>query len=163
MQPVPDFPTVEEWLAMMRADPELAKRHLKHLSLQRTMHGLNAPAHLIFSIEEYALAEERLAHAPMPDPAVPPSDPPTADRYPDEQRWRELLEIEPEQARKHYTALQVQVARYGLMNTPFALQESIDAYRRVAAEQQPAPPETSQPAPPQAPRRPWWKRLLGLY
>jgi len=152
MQPISNFPDVEEWLAQMHADPARAKSHLKHLLRQQSIYGVNAPPQLVLSINDYAQAEERLAQATTPDIAPPPRDPSVADSYPDEQRWRDLLATEPQRASKHYNALQVQAARYGL-GIPFALQNSLDAYRKVQAERPAAPP----PRP-----RPWWKRLLGL-
>jgi len=137
----PNLFTLNEWIALIQQDPEQAKQHVIWLRAQIKIQGIMADPALEISIEDHARAQDLLKKAA--------NDPQQAERiarmaaigqvtlsgYPSHDDWLKLVQADPTLAKQVYLELKTKQARLGLQ-TPPALQKSIDIYHSVISQQQ---------------------------
>ena len=169
MNPLPQYPTLSEWLAAIQANPELAARHADFLRLQASMYGVGAPPAVLLSIQDYEQALAQHAAAPASPGATAPGAAAAQSLlhpYPDERQWAALIAADAGAARQQLADLKLQAIRIGALSVPFNLHASIAAYDAALAANQPPAAEPAgldeRKAEATPEKQPWWRRLLDL-
>jgi hypothetical protein len=126
------YPTAEQWVQLINAQPREAHILGGQIRNQIAAQGLSADFPATRSLMSYSAAARFMAE--INDAAVQPAQPTLTDliaaAYPNEQGWRDLLDSDPLTADFMSLAISRQIGLYGGYSPP-AAKASHEAYRRI--------------------------------